>query len=140
MSTESNKSVLRNVFQIMMAGNSADVEKYFTSDWVNHDPSVPPMQGYEGARQLIQLWNSGFSNLKVQIEEMVSEGDLVAGRFRITGTHTGSLMGVPPSGKNINMVATGIFRVVDNKLKDNWVNIDALGLLQQIGAVPAPKM
>jgi predicted ester cyclase len=84
----------------------------------------------------MRLWRTGFSNLKVEIEDSIEADDKVACRFRMSGTHTGPLMGIPASGKPVSVVGTGIFRVVDGKLADNWVNIDALGLMQQIGAVP----
>ena len=58
--------------------------------------------------------------------------------YGFTGTHSGPLMGVPATGKPISVLATGIFRVVNGKLAENWVNLDALSLMQQIGAVPAP--
>jgi hypothetical protein len=60
-------------------------------------------------------------------------------RLTIHGKQTGTMMGIPPSGKTVNVTATGIFRVVDGKATDNWVNFDALGLLQQIGAAPNKK-
>ena len=97
------------------------------------------MQGLEGAKQLIDLW-SAFSERKLTIEDSIAEGDKVAVRFSITGKHTGEMMGIAPTGKTIHIIGTGIFRVVDGKTTDNWVNFDALGLLQQLGAVPMPKM
>jgi predicted ester cyclase len=135
MSTETNKSVIRNMLQSFEKGDTQNIDKYFASNWVNHDPSLPPMQGLEGAKQLIDLW-SAISNRKVTIEDSVAEGDRVAMRFTIIGTHTGSMMGIAPTGKTIQVSASGIFRVVDGKATDNWVNFDALGLLQQLGAVP----
>jgi predicted ester cyclase len=91
-----------------------------------------------GAKQLIDLW-SAISNRKVTIEDSVAEGDRVATRFTISGTHTGSFMGIAPTGKTIHVSASGIFRIVDGKATDNWVNFDALGMLQQLGAVPMPQ-
>jgi steroid delta-isomerase-like uncharacterized protein len=137
MSTETNKAVIRNMLAVFEKGDTANVGQYFATNWVNHDPSLPPLSGLEGAKQLISLW-SAFSNRKVTIEDSVAEGDRVAMRFVIEGTHTGSFMGVPASGKAIHVTATGIFKVVDGKGTDNWVNFDAMGLLQQIGAVPMP--
>jgi predicted ester cyclase len=67
----------------------------------------------------------------------VEADDKVACRFRVTGTHSGPLMRIPASGKPVSVLATGIFRMVDGKMAENWVNFDALGLLQQIRAVPA---
>jgi predicted ester cyclase len=139
MSTESNKSVIRNMLLIIENGETKNLDKYFAANWVNHDPSLPPMKGLEGAKQLVALW-SGFSELKVAIEDAVAEGDRVAMRWTITGKHTGTMMGIAPTGKTIHISGTGIFRIVDGKATDNWVNIDALGLMQQLGVVPMPQM
>jgi len=138
MSNSANAAVIRELMHALETGDTANVGKYFADTWVNHDPSLPPMQGLEGARQLINLW-SALSNRKVTIEDTVSEGDRVAMRFSLSGAHTGTFMGLAPTGKTIHATATGIFRVVDGKATDNWVNFDALGLLQQLGAVPMPK-
>jgi steroid delta-isomerase-like uncharacterized protein len=139
MSSESNKSVVQNVFNLLLDGDTSQVEKYFAPNWANHDPSLPPMQGLEGAKQLISLWNA-LSEKKMVVEDAVAEGDKVAMRFNFSGKHTGNLMGVPATGKTIHLSGTGIFRIVDGKLTDNWVNIDALGMLQQLGVVPMPNM
>src|SRR5512135_3358553 len=132
-----NSEVLERALNSFSAPASA-VARNFTADWVNHDPSLPPMSGLAGAEQLLGLFRTAFSNLKVQIEDSIEAGDKVAARIRMTGTHTGPLMGVPATGKPISVLGTGIFRVVDGKLAENWVNLDALSLMQQIGAVPAP--
>ena len=139
MNTETNKSVIRNMLLALEKGDTKNIDKYFASNWVNHDPSLPPMQGLEGAKQLVDLW-SAVSNRKVTIEDSVAEGDRVAMRFTISGTHTGSFMGIAPTGKMIHVTASGIFRIVDGKATDNWVNFDALGMLQQLGAASMPKM
>jgi predicted ester cyclase len=132
-----NAQVLERALNSFSAPVSA-VAQNFTADWVNHDPILPPMSGLAGAEQLVGLWRTAFSNLKFQLEDSIEEGDKVAARFRITGTHSGPLMGVPATGEPLSVLATGIFRVVDGKLAENWVNFDALSLMQQIGAVPAP--
>jgi len=137
MSTETNKAVIRDLLQAFEKGDTENVGKYFATNWVNHDPSLPPMQGLEGAKQLIGLW-SAISNRKVTIEDSVAEGDRVAARFAISGTQTGAFMGIAATGKTINVTASGIFKLVDGKATDNWVNFDALGLLQQLGAIPLP--
>jgi predicted ester cyclase len=139
MSTETNMSVIRNLLLAFEKGDTKNVDKYFASNWVNHDPSLPPMQGLEGAKQLIELWSS-ISDRKVTIEDSLAEGDKVAVRFTISGKHTGLMMGIAPTGKTIHVTASGIFKIVDGKATDNWVNFDALGMLQQLGAVPMPEM
>src|SRR5512137_2280149 len=137
MSAETNESVVLNMLQAIQKGEAGAVEKYFASNWVNHDPSLSPLKGLDGARQLIALW-SGFSNMSLTIEDTLSQGDRVAVRFRLSGTHSGPVLGIAPTGKKINITGTGIFKVVNGKATDNWVNFDSLGLLQQLGADQLP--
>lgn len=138
MSNIENKTVIQNMLELIRKGDTENVNKYFATNWVNHDPSLPPLKGLEGARQLIALWKS-FSNLNLTIEDSVTQGDRVAMRFTVSGTHTGPFMGIAPTGRTINVTGTGIFRVVDGKATDNWVNFDALGLFQQLGLTSLPR-
>ena len=138
MSQVENKTVIQNMLELIAKSNTENVSKYFATNWVNHDPSLPPLKGLEGARQLIALWKS-FSNLKLTIEDSVTQGDRVAMRFTVSGTHTSPFMGIAPTGRTINVTGTGIFRVVDGKSTDNWVNFDALGLFRQLGLTTLPK-
>jgi predicted ester cyclase len=133
-----NQAAVERMLQAIAFAPESAVGELVTPNWVNHDPTLPPLQELGGAAQRMRLGRTGFSNLRVEIEDSPEADDKVACRFRISGTHTGPLMGIPASGKPVSVVATGIFRVVDGKLADNWVNFDALGLMQQIGAVPAP--
>ena len=101
------------------------------------DPSMPPLQGYEGFKQLTMLFRSAFPGFHDEIEDILAEGDKVAARWRFRATNSGSFQGMPPTGKAVDVTATGIFRVVDGKVTDNWVNLDALGLMQQLGVIPS---
>lgn len=69
---------------------------------------------------------------------MVAEGDTVAWRITARGTHKGALMGIPPTDKPATISAIIVSRFVDGKWTEDWANIDMLGMLQQIGAIPAP--
>jgi steroid delta-isomerase-like uncharacterized protein len=135
MSTEDNKAAFQRLLQWQVNGDLNTVDQVIAPNWDNHDGST---QGYEGFKQLTAGFRSAFPGFQVEIEDMLEEGDKVAARWRLRGTNTGSFMGIPPTGKAVNVTATGIFRVVDGKVTDNWVNLDMLGLLQQLGVVPAP--
>jgi steroid delta-isomerase-like uncharacterized protein len=135
MSTEDNKAVFQRLLQWQVSGDLNTVDQVIAPNWDNHDGST---QGYEGFKQLTAGFRTAFPDGQVEIEDMLEEGDKVAARWRLRGTNTGSFMGIPPTGKAVNVTATGIFRVVDGKVTDNWVNFDMLGLLQQLGVVPAP--
>jgi steroid delta-isomerase-like uncharacterized protein len=138
MSTEENKALLRQLIDLQVRDDLNTVDQVIAPNWVNHDPSMPPLQGYEGFKQLTIAFRAAFPDIHVEIEDMLAEGDKVSARFRLRGTNTGSFQGMPPTGKAVNVNATGIFRVVDGRVTDNWVNMDFLGLLQQLGIVPAP--
>ncbi len=101
------------------------------------DPSLPPFSGLAGVQQLSGIFRTAFPDIKMVFEDMLADGDKVAGRFVLTGTNTGSLMGMPPSGKSVNVTATGILQIQGGKVTETWVNLDTLGLMQQVGAIPA---
>jgi predicted ester cyclase len=130
MSTEDNKALFQKLLELQVNGDLNTVDQVIAPNWVDHNPPMPLPQGYEGFKQL--------SDLHGEIEDMLAEGDKVAARWRVRMTNTGSFMGMPPTGKTVEFIATGIFRVVDGRVTDNWVNPDMLGLLQQLGIVPAP--
>jgi steroid delta-isomerase-like uncharacterized protein len=139
MSTEENKALFRHLIELMVSGDLDTVDQVLAPNWVNHDPSLPPLEGYEGFKQLTMIFRSAFPGMQVEIEDMLAEGDKVAARFRLRGTNTGSFQGMPPTGNAIDVLATGIFRFEGGKVTDNWVNLDALGLMQQLGLAPAPE-
>ncbi len=138
MSTEENKAIFEKLIRLQESGDLNTVDQVIAPNWVNHDPSMPPLQGYEGFKQLTMGFRSAFPGFQTEIEDMVAEGDKVAARLHFRGTNSGSFQGMPPTGKAVEFIATGIFRVGDGKVTDNWVNADFLGLLQQLGVVPAP--
>lgn len=137
-STEVNKALVQQMLELLVRGDLNTVDQVVAPNWVNHDPSLPPLQGYEGFKQLSMIFRSALPDEHIEIEDMLAEGDKVATRFRLRGTNTGSFQGMPPTGRAIDITATGIFRVVDGRGTDNWVNVDSLGLMQQLGVVPAP--
>ena len=135
MSTEDNKAVLQRLLQWQVNGDLNTVDQVIAPNWENHDGST---QGYEGFKQLTMAFRSAFPGFQTEIEDMLAEGDKVAARLHFRGTNSGSFQGMPPTGKTVEFIATGIFRVVDGRVTDNWVNMDILGLLQQLGVAPAP--
>lgn len=136
MTIEANKAVVRRFYAAVDAGDTASVEALFAPDWVNVDPSLPPMEGLEGARALIGMLKGGFPDFASRIDLMAAEDDRVAVRASHTGTHLGEFMGIPGTGKPVSITATGIYKVKDGKLVENRVVFDAYGLLQQIGVAP----
>ena len=139
MSTEKNKDVASRWYEeVFNTGNVELINELFATNFVERDPSNP-VPGLEGVRQLVMMYRSGFPDLHITIEDWVVEGDKVAARFTARGTHKGPLMGVPPTGKQTTITGIDILRFENGKIAEHWGNQDLLGMLQQLGAIPAPE-
>ena len=138
MSAEHNKTILRSGAEAF--NNAAD-----RSGWIDiHDPSViarglgPEDLDLEGLKQFYAgLW-TGFPDLRITIEDMVGEGDRVAWRLAVNGTHEAEFRGVPATGTAVTFGAQYIFRFRSGKIVERWTNFDRLSVLIQIGAIPNP--
>jgi steroid delta-isomerase-like uncharacterized protein len=120
-------------------GNLDALDDILSSDYVDHNapPGLPP--GPAGIKQIIGGFRSAFPDTRMTIKDQIAEGDRVATRYTFQGTHLGDLMGIPPSGKAASMTGITIARVANGKMTEGWVVYDLLGLMQQIGAIPAPE-
>jgi steroid delta-isomerase-like uncharacterized protein len=85
------------------------------------------------------MFRSGMPDLKVVIEDMIAEGDKVATRYTLEGTHQGELFGVPPTGKRLSIKSMTVERVLEGKVRDHWRVTDTLEMMQQLGVVPEPE-
>jgi steroid delta-isomerase-like uncharacterized protein len=117
--------------------NGAVADEIVASDYVAHGPQAPPAEGPEGVKARIAVYQDALDG-HWDVQEIHSAGDRVVVRWIGRGTHTGELMGVPPTGASIAVDAITIFRIAAGKVAEEWTVWDALGLLQQVGAVPAP--
>ena len=138
MSAESHTALVRRMYAALDAGELAAVPELFDRAWVNHDPSMPPLAGHDGARQLFSLLKSAFPDFQTTVEQLIVEGDQVAARLTHTATHLGEFMGIPATGRTATVTASGIFRIAGDRLVENRVIFDSLGLLRQLGVIPEP--
>jgi steroid delta-isomerase-like uncharacterized protein len=140
VSVEENKALARRWFEDLF--NTGDLEvadEIIAPDHVNHDPTLPDIPvGSEGQKQIVNLYRGAFTNAHISVEDQVAEGDKVVTRWRGSGTHQGEFMGVAPTGNHVRITGITINRVSDGKIAESWTNYDALGMMQQIGAIPEP--
>ena len=120
--------------------NSADARlavELVSPQAVFHVPGRPePVRGPEGYLEIIGMMRSGFPDIQWTLEETVVEGDVIAARFTMRGTHRGSFLGTHPTGNAIAVQALNIYRLSNGKIVSEVGQPDLLGLLQQIGAMP----
>jgi steroid delta-isomerase-like uncharacterized protein len=138
MSAEANKALVRRAFEIWNRADLAATGEVVGADYVRHDPATPGVRGVAGLQQLIATYHQAFPDLQLTVEELLAEGETVAARWSGTGTHRGELMGIPPTGKPTAVSGIGLYRLAGGKIAEEWESWDTLGLMQQLGAVPAP--
>jgi steroid delta-isomerase-like uncharacterized protein len=138
MSIESNKQVMSRFLEFINTASEALAQELISPDAIFHVPGrADPVKGPEGYLEIIAMMRSGFPDIQWSLEETIAEGDKIAARFIMRGTHKGPFFGVPATGKSIQVQAMNIYRLSDGKFVEERGQPDLLGLLQQIGAIPA---
>jgi predicted ester cyclase len=94
-------------------------------------PGIP--SGLEGAKAAHRIMLAGFPDYQTVIDDLIAEGDKVAARITMSGTNTGSFMGIPPTGKHVSFTGIYIARVANGKIVEHWGEEDSVSLLQQLG-------
>jgi len=135
MSIEENKKIVRRYQEIY---NSNDLDAL--GEAVSEDLLTPRLMpgipaGIEGARAAHRIMLAGFPDYQTVIEDLFAEGDKVAARITMSGTNTGSFMGIPATGKRVSFTGIYIARIADGKIVEHWGEEDSVSLLQQLGAL-----
>lgn len=133
--SEENKTLAHRWDQIF-EGDLGAADDIIADDCVYHDGPPGILSGPEGVKEWAIMFRDGLPDIHITEELFIAEGDWVAGRFVAEATHTGEFMGVRPTGNKISLSGINIMRVAGGKIVEHWVNYDALGLMQQIGAIP----
>jgi steroid delta-isomerase-like uncharacterized protein len=114
------------------------IDELIAADYVHHDPQSPDVQrGMEGYKQFVNFYLSAFPDLRFTIDDEIEEENTVVTRWTVTGTHQGDMPGLPRTGKPILLTGITIVRLSGAKVAESWNNWDALGMMQQLGAIPA---
>lgn len=138
MSAE-NKTVARQFLEGFNSNNLAGAAEFIAASFTNHDPSTPPLPaGPEGYKQLVTTYRTIYPDLRMAVDDLLSEGDKVVCRWTARGTNTGPLMGMPATGKQASITGISILTVVGGKVTEQRTNWDTLGMLQQLGVIPTP--
>jgi steroid delta-isomerase-like uncharacterized protein len=138
MSTEENKDLVRRFEAAVWNGRDpARVDEFFAPSHAFRAAGGPPLDR-EGHRQMIAHFQDAFPDGRNTSEELLAEGDKVVQRWTYRGTHEGAFQGIPPTGRRVTLTGISIWRVEGGQIVESWHELDTMGLLQQLGAVPAP--
>lgn len=133
--SEANKKTAGQFFEYFANGETKQIENLWGKGYKFHFPGSPQALSKEGSLKLIEEYTTGFPDLKFSLEYQISEGDLVVTRFTVKGTHTGTFQGIPATNKKVTVTAFATHKIVNGKIEEEWAEFDALGTMQQIGAV-----
>jgi steroid delta-isomerase-like uncharacterized protein len=134
---EQNKAVIRQYFELHSQKDLQKIEKLWPPNHRFYFSGMPPID-WDGHKHFLTALFNAFPDIHFAIEDILAEGNKVAFRLALTGTHKGEFQGVPPTGKKISFGGTGIGTIIDGKVEENRAPVDIMGLMQQLGAVPAP--
>lgn len=140
MTPEEGNALINRFYDEGWNANSLAVyDELVTDDFVDHQamPGLPP--GRAGFVALNVMFRSAFPDVWVTVDDIVTEGDLVAARWTSTGTHQGDLFGIPATGKSVKITATVVYRTEGGRLAEGWINRDDFGLMRQLGVIPTPE-
>ena len=132
---EKNKAVARRVFdEIFNQGKFEAADEIYAKDFVNHGRTRDI--GLKEDQDAARGWKSAAPDLKMTVELMVAEGDLVTVLWRAEGTNTGTGNGIPATGRVIKGRGITIWRIQDGKIREEWSEFDMLSIMQQLGLLP----
>ena len=137
MSTEDSKSLNRRWIQAFNERNWSTEAACRTADFRAHVSGSADVLDAASWGGFMGAFAVGFPDARISVDDDVSERDVVATRWTITGTHRGEFQGVPPTGRPVSMCGIDFSRIVGGKIAEHWVQFDMMAVMQQIGAIPA---
>ena len=137
MSVQENKAMVHRLLdEFLNTGDLAAAEKFFAPDFINHSPARGVTPDREGIKQFVSALHTAFPDIRMTADDLIAEDDKVIIRATMSGTHNGNLVGIPPTGKKVNIMVISILRLAEGKIIERWNVSDEFGLLQQLGAMP----
>ena len=135
---EANKQLCRDYFTAFLKGDKAWWDRHIAPTFVRHDPGLPfEVRGPAGVAQLHDALLPAFPDMLLPLQDFVAEGEKVLVRLRVQATHTGAFGDMAPTGRKIDIGVLDLFQIRGGVLIEHWALLDNLGMLKQLGALPA---
>ena len=133
-----HEATMRRLYELISAGDIDGFGEHLADDFVEHEelPGFEPTK--DGVKRMFHMYRAAFPDLLMKTEDVLASGDKLVARVRVTGTHQGEFMGMPATGRSIVVPVIDIMRFgEDGLVHEHWGLFDALGMMQQLGAIPA---
>jgi len=138
MSVDGANIARRLIEEVWNGRDQSVVDELIAPNHRSIDPNTPDLGiGPEGYKRLVALYTSAFPDGRLTLHDIISEGDKVVMSWNFTGTHEGDLRGIAPTNKRVSVDGITISRHANGKIAESQVSWDALGMMQQLGVVPA---
>ena len=139
MSIEENKAIVRRFFEeLLSTDNFAVADEILSPDFRFYFAGSPVAMDLESYMEFLVARRAAFPERRFIVEDMIGEGDKVSARFTMRGTHKGEFRGIAPSGTELTMTGIDMIRISEGKLVEDRVEVDQLGMMQQLGAETSP--
>ena len=137
--SQDNIAVVSRIWNdVWNRGDLDACDEILASDYVGIIPGQPePIRGPEAFKQMVAAYRGGFPDVHLRVDDVFATGDRVAVRWVSRGTNTGAMMGMPPTGRPMEVMGISLFQVVDGKVAMEWEGFDTMGMMRQLGLVPA---
>ena len=132
-----NSATQQRLYDLLNAGDIDGFGALLSDDFVEHEetPGLAPTK--DGVLEFFRMYRAAFPDLRMDTEDVLASGDKVVARVRATGTHEGEFMGMPPTGKSVDVQLIDIMLFAeDGRVREHWGVVDMLAMLQQLGVVP----
>jgi steroid delta-isomerase-like uncharacterized protein len=140
MSANENKAVVRQFFEeLLSTDNFALADELLSPGFRFYFAGSPDPMGLESYKEFLAARRAAFPDRRFVVEDMIAEGDKVSARFTMRGTHNGDLPGIVPSGKEVTMTGIDMIRLEEGKMVEDRVEVDQLGMMQQLGVIASPQ-
>jgi len=131
-STDQHTAIIRECFAYATKGDRAGLERILSPDFVIYVPEEH--RGVDGLLEMVETFRSALPDLAVTVDHQFADGDYVATRFTVRGTHDGELLGAPPTGRPVAVTGITVSRCEDGRIAEEWELVDVAGLLQRVAA------
>ena len=132
-------AAMKRLYDLISAGDIDGFGELLADDFVEHEEMPGLERSKEGVKQLFHMYRAAFPDLRMEPQDVLVSGDKAVARVRATGTHQGEFLGMPATGRSVDVQLIDITRFGDDGLaREHWGVFDALAMMQQLGAIPAP--
>lgn len=137
MSVTANKDLIVRLWyqELWDKWNISAADQLLTDDYQFHVPGVPVALNRDATKQVVTMFGAAFPDLTHTVDEMLGEGDAIAARWTVRGTHQGEFQGIPATGKSVVLSGLTVHHVRDGKLCETWLSFDQMALMQQLGTI-----